>query len=133
MISRRDLLKLTSVALTSVGLVSAGDLAAKAAKTYTVAKVSAVPIKGGRTFSVGGKSILITQPTKGKFRAFVAQCTHAGARLDGQRNLANNEITCPSHGAKFSADSGAVNAGPASTPLTKVKVAVSGSSLKVTF
>lgn len=133
MLSRRELLRLSSVALATVGLTSLGELAATAAKTYTVGKASAVPVKGGRTFSVGGQSILITQPSKGKYRAFVAQCTHAGAKLDGQRNLRNNVITCPSHGAKFSADTGAATSGPASSALGKVKVAVSGGNLRVTF
>jgi nitrite reductase/ring-hydroxylating ferredoxin subunit len=133
MISRRELLRLSSIALATAGFSSLGQRAANAAKTYAVGKASTVPVKGGKTFSVAGRSILITQPSKGKYRAFVAQCTHAGARLDGSRNLRNNVITCPSHGAKFSADTGAATSGPASSALGKVKVSVSAGNLKVTF
>ena len=104
MISRRGLLVAFAAGTAAIGLTGLSEVAANAAKTYTVCKTSAVPVKGGKTFSVGGKKILITQPKKGTFKAFVAVCTHQGGALSGAKN---NEIVCPLHGARFDADSGA--------------------------
>ncbi len=129
MISRRGLLVAIATGTAAIGLTGLSEVAANAAKTYTVCKTSAVPVKGGKTFSVGGKKILITQPKKGTFKAFVAVCTHQGGALDGAKN---NEIFCNLHGARFDATTGA-GSPPAQMPLSKVTVTVSGGSVKVKF
>ena len=129
MISRRGLLVAIASGTAAIGLTGLSSVAANAAKTYTVCKTSAVPVKGGKTFSVGGKKILITQPKKGSFKAFVAVCTHQGGALTG---ATNNVITCPLHGARFDATTGA-GSPPAQMPLSKVSVSVAGGSVKVKF
>ncbi|MEY4494546.1 MAG: hypothetical protein RL570_661 [Actinomycetota bacterium] len=129
MISRRGLLVAIATGTAAIGLTGLSEVAANAAKTYTVCKTSAVPVKGGKAFSVGGKKILITQPKKGTFKAFVAVCTHQGGALDGAKN---NEIVCNLHGARFDATTGA-GSPPAQMPLSKVTVTVSGGSVKVKF
>jgi len=129
LLSRRGLLVVIASGAASIGLTGLGEVAANAAKTYTVCKTSAVPVKSGKTFSVGGKKILITQPKKGTFKAFVAVCTHQGGALNG---ASNNEIVCNLHGARFDATTGAGTA-PAPMPLGKVSVSVSGGSVKVKF
>lgn len=115
--------------MAAIGLTGLSQTAANAAKTFTVCKTSAVPIKGGKTFSVGGKKILITQPKKGSFKAFLAVCTHQGGALDG---ALNNEISCNLHGAKFDAETGMAKA-VAPRALGKVKVSVAAGLVKVTF
>lgn len=129
MLSRRGLLVAFASSLAAVGLTGLSEVAANAAKTYTVCKTSAVPVKGGKTFSVADKKILITQPTKGSFKAFLAVCTHQGGALNG---ASNNEIVCNLHGAKFDATSGMAKS-VAPRALGKVSVSVSGGSVKVKF
>jgi nitrite reductase/ring-hydroxylating ferredoxin subunit len=129
MFSRRGLLVAFASGAAAIGLTGLSEVAANAAKTYTVCKTSAVPVKGGKTFSVGGKKILITQPKKGTFKAFLAICTHQGGALTG---ATNNEIVCPLHGARFDATTGEAKI-VAPTPLGKVLVSVSGGSVKVKF
>ena len=129
MFSRRGLLVAFAAGTAAIGLTGLSQVAANAAKTYTVCKTSAVPVKGGKTFSVGGKKILITQPKKGTFKAFIAVCTHQGGALSG---ATNNEIICPLHGARFDAATGAAKT-VAPAPLGKVSVSVSGGSVKVKF
>lgn len=127
MISRRGLLVAFAAGTAAFGLTGLSEVAANAAKTYTVCKTSAVPVKSGKTFTVAGKKVLITQPKKGTFKAFLAVCTHQGATLNG---AVNNEIQCASHGARFDAETGAAKA-VATRPLGKVTVTVSGGSVKV--
>ncbi len=55
---------------------------------------------------------LITQPTAGVFKGFVARCTHAGCALA----VKDGGIECPCHGSKFELD-GSVARGPATKPL----------------
>ena len=130
MISRRGLLVAVASGLATIGLTGLSGVAANAAKTYTVCKTKDIPVKGGTTFKVAERQILITQPKKGTFKAFAAVCTHQGGALNGAKN---NSISCPLHGAKFDATSGAVTSGPASSPLPKVTASVSGTSVRVRF
>lgn len=129
MISRRGLLLCFSSGMAAIGLTTLSETAANAAKTYTVCKTTDIAVKSGKTFSVGGQKILITQPKKGTFKAFVAICTHAGSALTG---AANNEIVCRSHGARFDASTGMAKA-VAPRALQKVTVSVSAGSVKVKF
>lgn len=77
-----------------------------------------VPVGSGK---VVGDTI-VTQPTAGRFDAFVARCTHAGCVLS---SVSGDTIVCPCHGSRFDLF-GAVLRGPAMVPLTPVKVAVRG-------
>jgi nitrite reductase/ring-hydroxylating ferredoxin subunit len=132
LLSRRGLLVAFAAGTAAIGLTGLSEVAANAAKTYTVCKTSAVPVKGGKTFSVGGKKILITQPKAGTFKAFVAVCTHQGSVLDGEKHIKNGAVVCPTHRAKFDINSGA-GSPPAQLPLGKVSVSVSGGNVKVKF
>ncbi len=129
MITRRGLLVSLASGLAAIGLTGLGAQVSNAAKTFTVCKTSAIPVKGGKTFSVGGNKVLITQPKKGSFRAYVAVCTHQGGALNGAEN---NEIACNLHGAKFDAATGMAKS-VASRPLAKVAIAVSAGTVKVKF
>lgn len=117
-------------AIAGVGLANSSELIALAAKTYTVGKKNEVPVRGGKIFRVGGKSIFITQPKAGVFRAFDAICTHAGGQVN---TVVGTNMVCALHGAKFDFSSGQPVGGPAPKSLRKIKVTISGNDLKVTI
>jgi Rieske Fe-S protein len=71
---------------------------------------------------------VVTQPTRGVFKAFSAVCTHQGCLVAG---VANGLIICPCHNSAFSATDGSVLAGPAPQPLAARTVTVTGSTLTV--
>ena len=131
-LSRRALLASFGAGLAAIGFSTLGETAAYAAKTYTVCKTSAVKVGSGKVFTPAGsnRAVLVTQPRKGVWRAFDARCTPENVPVAG---AANNVVVCNMHGAKFNADSGAATSGPARRSLAKFKVAVSGTSVKVTF
>ncbi len=78
-----------------------------------------VPVGGGKVFTAA--KVVVTQPTKGKFNAFSAVCTHVGCVCN---QVADGTINCPCHGSKFAIADGSVAGGPAPTPLPGVAVAV---------
>ena len=88
-------------------------------KNYKVGKLSDIPLKGGKVFTVGGKRVLVTRPEKKTVRAFLAACTHQGQSLNG---VTGNQIVCSRHGARFDTSMGRVLQGPASKSLVKVTV-----------
>jgi Rieske Fe-S protein len=67
---------------------------------------------------------LITQPTAGVFKGFVARCTHAGCALA----VKDGGIECPCHGSKFELD-GTVARGPATEPLVARAVTLQGGEI----
>jgi nitrite reductase/ring-hydroxylating ferredoxin subunit len=81
-ITRRAALTAFAAALASVGLTSLSESAYAAAKTYNICKTTDVRPGSARMFSIGGRSIVVTQPKRGVFRAFAAECTHQGCRDD---------------------------------------------------
>ncbi|WP_317621419.1 Rieske (2Fe-2S) protein [Streptomyces sp. CBMA123] len=88
---------------------------------------SAVPEGGGTVFRE--QKIVVTQPTAGQYKAFSAKCTHAGCIVD---QVKNQQIQCPCHGSRFAIADGAVQDGPAPSPLPAYTVTVEGGNLKVT-
>ena len=94
-----------------------------------VGTVSDVPVGGATRFLVAGTPVIITQPSEGEFRGFVAICTHAGSAINGMRE---NDLYCGSHSSRFSTDTGEVISGPARNALGRVEVSVEGDQLLVT-
>ncbi|MFJ2579039.1 Rieske (2Fe-2S) protein [Kitasatospora aureofaciens] len=88
---------------------------------------SAVPEGGGKVFRE--QKIVVTQPTAGQYKAFSAKCTHAGCVVD---QVKDQQIQCPCHGSRFAVADGAVQDGPAPSPLPAYTVTVEGGNLKVT-
>jgi Rieske Fe-S protein len=80
---------------------------------------SAVPLGGGTVFTAA--KVVVTQPTKGVYKAFSAVCTHVGCLCN---QVADGTINCPCHGAKFKITDGSVVTGPAPTPLAAKKIDV---------
>jgi Rieske Fe-S protein len=59
----------------------------------------------------------------GAVHAFSSTCTHFGCTVN---RVAAGKIFCPCHGSVFSAQTGAVEQGPATQPLPSVRVTIEG-------
>jgi nitrite reductase/ring-hydroxylating ferredoxin subunit len=135
-LSRRSALKALAVGFAAIGLSTIADSAMAAAKTYKICKTTDVKVGSARMFAVGGRGIVVTQPKKGTFKAFNANCTHQGAPLAakvGSVRTVSGSMICPQHGAGFDTTTGAVTRGPAAAPLDKITVKVSGTQVTVSF
>jgi Rieske Fe-S protein len=80
-----------------------------------------VPV--GEGVILADKKIVVTQPTKGKFKAFTAVCTHMGCTVD---KVKDGTIMCPCHGSQYSVKDGSVTGGPAPKALAEIAVKVEG-------
>lgn len=97
---------------TSAGEMTAGKVLGEAKE---------VPVGGGIVYTAA--RVVVTQPTKGKYHAFSAVCTHVGCIVN---KVAAGTIDCPCHGSTFRVTDGAVVTGPADSPLAKKKIKVEG-------
>ncbi|MFI1828568.1 Rieske (2Fe-2S) protein [Streptomyces sp. NPDC020412] len=79
----------------------------------------AVPVGGARLYK--DKRLVVSCPAEGQYRAFSAQCTHAGCALD---KVEGTEGNCPCHGSRFDVTTGKALNGPATVPLPEVPVTV---------
>jgi Rieske Fe-S protein len=84
-----------------------------------------IPVGGGKIFT--DAATVITQPTKGEFKAFSSICTHASCPVAA----VTTTIDCNCHGSKFALADGAVVNGPATSPLPAKTVKVDGASVVV--
>ncbi|MFJ2865362.1 Rieske (2Fe-2S) protein [Kitasatospora sp. NPDC087314] len=117
-----------AVAVTGCGSATSSSGASTAAKgPVDLGPASAVPEGGGKVFRE--QKIVVTQPAAGEYKAFSAKCTHAGCIVD---QVKNQQIQCPCHGSRFAITDGAVQDGPAPSPLPAYTVTVDGGNLKVT-
>ena len=89
-----------------------------------LATTSEVPVGGGIILT--DEKIVITQPTEGDFKAFTAVCTHAQNTVT---SVEDGVIGCSFHGSSFSAETGEVENGPASSPLASVAIDVQGDQI----
>jgi len=88
---------------------------------------SEVPVGGGVILQ--DADYVITQPTRGEFKAFSKTCTHQGCPV---ASVAGGTINCNCHGSKFSIEDGSVANPPARSPLEEAKVTVVGGKVVVT-
>jgi Rieske Fe-S protein len=87
---------------------------------------SAVPVGGGMVYT--DAKVVVTQPSKGEYKAFSAVCTHVGCLCN---QVAGGTINCPCHGSKFKITDGSVVAGPAPAPLPAKTVTVTDGKVYV--
>jgi Rieske Fe-S protein len=91
-----------------------------------IGTTSEVPVGGGKIFK--SEKVVVTQPTEGSFKAFSAVCTHQGCVV---AEIKGKDIDCNCHGSKFSIEDGSVVNGPATKPLSELKVTVTGEDITV--
>jgi Rieske Fe-S protein len=72
-----------------------------------------------------GQPDVIIRGSSGQLTAMSAVCTHAGCEVTYQ----GGQLVCPCHGSLFNARTGAVEQGPASTPLAIKHVKESGGEI----
>ena len=80
-------------------------------------------------YRAGDKPVLVSN-IGGKFSAIGDRCTHRGCSLSKGR-LEGEVVTCPCHGSRFNAKTGAVVRGPAENPEASYPVTVDGDGLWV--
>jgi len=94
------------------------DSKAKAPDGPRVA-TSKVPVGGGVILEHA--DYVVTQPTKGKYKAFSKICTHQGCPV---ASVENGVIHCNCHGSEYSITDGSVTNPPATKALAESKTAV---------
>lgn len=89
-----------------------------------LASTADVPVGGGEILPE--EKVVLTQPTKGDFKAFSAVCTHMQCLV---AQIADGKIQCTCHGSEYSIKDGSVLGGPAPTPLAPVPIKVEGGEI----
>jgi nitrite reductase/ring-hydroxylating ferredoxin subunit len=89
-----------------------------------IASTSDVPVAGATL--VESRAIVVTQPTEGEFKAFEARCPHQGCLAS---ETEDSNILCPCHASLFSAETGEVLRGPATSGLPEVPIKISGTDI----
>jgi len=87
-------------------------------------KTALIPVGGGVIF--GNASVVVTQPTRGTFRAFSSTCTHQGCTV---ASVADGLIMCPCHGSEYSIVDGSVQQGPAPLPLPRKTITITNGDI----
>lgn len=85
-----------------------------------------VPVGGGTILK--DQEVVVTQPTKGDYKAFTAICTHQGCTVT---KVEGGQIVCPCHGSHFSIKDGSPTFGPAKSALASKQVSVEGGQITV--
>jgi thiosulfate dehydrogenase (quinone) large subunit len=137
-IERRGAIRTGAVGALAVLASFAGRSFPKASAASTSAKstskaagkqiIKLADLKVGGTYnfthSTQGIPAVLFRTKTGVF-AYSAICTHQGCTVS--YNASSKHLKCPCHGAEFDPANGAkAVAGPTNTPLSKVKVAISG-------
>lgn len=84
----------------------------------------AVPVGGVKLYRE--QRLVVSCSAEGRYRAFSAQCTHAGCVLD---KVEGTEGNCPCHGSRFDVTTGEATKGPATVPLPEVPISAKNGRL----
>lgn len=118
-VTRRHILQAAAVGLAAIGLSIPAEAAMAASTQVKAGKASSIPLKSGRTFTLKGKYIIVTQPKKGVFKAFSGICTHEPKYITG---ISGTNLVCRDHNGYFDTTTGKPTGGPVNRSLTKYKV-----------
>jgi Rieske Fe-S protein len=99
---------------------------AKAPSGPSVA-TSKVPVGGGVILE--DADYVVTQPSKGKYKAFSKICTHQGCPV---ASVNNGVVHCNCHGSEYSIEDGSVTNPPAPKPLAEAKTTLYKGKVYVT-
>jgi len=104
---------------------STGGSPAAAPAGTTVGTLSDVTVGKCKSVKVNGQDAILARPSETTAACFSAICTHQGCTVqpDGA------QLKCPCHGSVFNALTGAVEHGPAETPLHSIPVKVDGQNV----
>lgn len=94
-----------------------------------VCSVSALVDGVAKSFTIGEQVIILAR-WDGKVHALSGECTHDGNDLDGS-TVADGQIECPRHGAKFDIATGDAVRLPAVVGLRKYEVKEDGGEIFV--
>jgi cytochrome b6-f complex iron-sulfur subunit len=92
-----------------------------------LAKAADIPAGGAIVVSSGNRPYVLAKKADGTVVAHTGVCTHQ----QGTVAASGTTLTCPLHGSKFDAFTGAVINGPATAPLAEVSVATTNGSVTV--
>jgi Rieske Fe-S protein len=107
---------------------SSGSSSDSSAGGSAGATVAAADVPVGSGVILSDQKVVVTQPTKGEFKAFTAVCTHQHCIV---ATVTAGKIHCNCHGSEFSIEDGSVEQGPAQAPLAAKKVSVKGGQVTV--
>ncbi len=96
---------------------SGGNTPATPTAPVELGAAAEVPVGGAKLYRE--RKLIVSCPAAGEYKAFSAQCTHAGCVLD---KIVEGEGNCPCHGSRFDVATGKVLKGPATDPLPAVPV-----------
>jgi len=94
-----------------------------------VAKVDEFPVGSYRVVPLDDTEVVVVRSDDG-FYAVENRCSHEDAPL-AEGTIANGEITCPWHNARFCLKSGAALSPPAVEPITTFPVRVANGVVEV--
>lgn len=112
---------LTVLGVTGTGIAFSTARGVAAGPVSILVHTCDIRVGGGRVFRAD--KVVVTQPSKGRYKAFTAVCTHSG-RVVG--NITGDTINCLCHRSKFNIVDGSVVATPARAPLAPEQITVSG-------
>ncbi|MGW0751784.1 Rieske (2Fe-2S) protein [Streptomyces sp. NPDC002587] len=106
-----------ALAACSTATDTGGNTPATPTAPVELGAAAEVPVGGAKLYRE--RKLIVSCPAEGEYKAFSAQCTHAGCVLDKIVEGAGN---CPCHGSRFDVATGKVLRGPATDPLPAVPV-----------
>lgn len=73
--------------------------------------------------------LIVTEPSRGKYKVFSNMCTHQAARVDHVN--AKGNLVCPLHASEFDPQTGEAVVGPAGRPLPSKDATLTGGRVVV--
>ncbi|MGQ0467780.1 MAG: Rieske (2Fe-2S) protein [Sporichthyaceae bacterium] len=113
-----------SVPLIAAPAAEATSRAPKKPKGKPIGAAKDVPVGGGKYFEKA--SVVVTQPTKGKFLGFNAICTHANCPVTNFET--KDKMICECHNGEFSLEGKPLKP-PVRKPMNPAKIVVEGGKI----